>query len=190
MEGGITTRIGSGELQAVAFHHRLSDAIRRIQLPNGRRQRVNAEEVRSTGLEFLVSQTFGRLGVGGDLTLQSVELIDNSTSASREPENLPEVFGSIHARTPLFLDVNAMVEATYTGTQFCLDLNTGGDSELEAGTWWNADLSRVFSFGTSRGFFSRLEARVSVDNIADTAIYDQCGLPQPGRLVRFQVRLF
>jgi len=190
MEGGITTRIGSGELQAVAFHHRLSDAIRRIQLPNGRRQRVNAEEVRSTGLEFLVSQTFGRLGVGGDLTLQSVELIDNSTSASREPENLPEVFGSIHARTPLFLDVNAMVEATYTGRQFCLDLNTGGDSELEAGTWWNADLSRVFSFGTSRGFFSRLEARASVDNIADTAIYDQCGLPQPGRLVRFQVRLF
>ena len=190
VEGGITARIGNGELQAVAFRHRLSDAIRRIQLPNGRRQRVNSEQIRSTGMELLLSQTFGSIGFGGDVTLQSVDLVDPGTSESRQPENLPEFFGSVHARAPLFYDVNVLAEARHTGKQFCLDLNTGGDRELEAGTFWNADVTRVWSLGRRRGFFSRLETRVAVDNIADTAIYDQCGLPQPGRLARFQIRLF
>ena len=35
-----------------------------------------------------------------------------------------------------------------------------------------------------------METRVSVDNLGDTALYDQCGLPRPGRLMRFQIRLF
>lgn len=190
VEGGITARLGNGELQAVAFHHRLSDAIRRIQLPNGKRQRVNSEQIRSTGMELLLSQSFGPIGIGGDLTLQSVNLVDPGTSASRQPENLPEFFGSVHARAPLFYDVNVMAEARHSGKQFCLDLNTGGDRELAAGTFWNADVARVWSLRRRSGFFSRLETRIAVDNIADTAIYDQCGLPQPGRLARFQIRLF
>ena len=45
------------------------------------------------------------------------------------------------------------------------------------------DLQRLFGL-------SRLDARVTVDNLTDTALYDQCGLPQPGRLLRFQLRLF
>jgi iron complex outermembrane receptor protein len=190
-EAGATTRVAGGELQVVGFHHRLSDAIRRISLPNGRRQRVNAEQIRSAGAELLGSQRFGPLSLGFDLTLQAVDLVDDATSESREPENLPGVFGGVNARFPIALGFDGMAEARYTGSQFCLDLNTGADRRLDAGTWINAGLSRVFSIGSpAAGPFTRLQARVAADNIADTAIYDQCGLPQPGRLMRLEFRLF
>ena len=37
--------------------------------------------------------------------------------------------------------------------------------------------------------FQRVGVEVAVDNVANSAIYDQCGLPQPGRTLRLQVRL-
>lgn len=189
VEAGGTTRLGEGELQLVGFHHRLSDAIRRITLPDGRRMRVNSDQIRSTGIELLLSQTFGPVGVGADLTLQAVDLID-SDNASSEPENLPEVFGGAYARFPLVLGIDASADARYTGTQFCQDPGTGDDTELDAGTRFNASVSRVFGVSARQGALSRLELRAGVDNLTDTALYDQCGLPEPGRLFRFQVRLF
>ncbi|HEX2168447.1 MAG TPA: hypothetical protein VHG09_14530, partial [Longimicrobiales bacterium] len=56
----------------------------------------------------------------------------------------------------------------------------------------NGAISRTFDIrpGSTGRTFSRMDARVTVDNLTDTAIYDQCGLPQPGRLLRFQIRLF
>lgn len=188
-EGGITTRLGEGELQAVAFHHRLSDAIRRISLPNGKRQRVNSDQVRSTGVELLLSQAFGPVTLGGDLTFQSVDLIDQADPDAR-PENLPEIFGSAHARFPVIAGFNAHADARYTGSQFCLDPDSGEDSELDAGTVLGAGVSRVFGLSARSGIFNRLEARVGVDNLTDNALYDQCGLPEPGRVWRFQLRVF
>jgi len=32
--------------------------------------------------------------------------------------------------------------------------------------------------------------RIGVDNLGDKAMYGQCRLPEPGRLLRMQVRLF
>lgn len=191
VEGGITTRFGSGELQLVGFRNRLSGAIRRITLPDKKRQRVNADELRSTGVEILFSQNVGVLSLGGDLTLQSVNLIDPSTAASSQPENLPERSGSAFVRFPLMAEISAGVEAAYTGAQFCQDPNTGADVKLKGGSWLNAMLSKVFNVpATGAGMLSHVEARASIDNIADTALYDQCGLPRPGRLLRFEVRLF
>lgn len=188
-EAGVTTRIGNGDVQVVAFHHQLSDAIRRITLPDSRRMRVNSEELTSTGVELMASQTFGRFAVGGELTLQAVDLTDPSTSTSTRPENLPEQAGSAYVRFPLAWGVSASTEAEFTGAQFCQDLDTGADVELDGGTWLNAALARVWSLG--RGGTGRsLETRVSADNLADTALYDQCGLPRPGRLLRLQVRIF
>lgn len=190
-ETGVTHRFGGTEIDVVGFHHRLSDAIRRIALPNGRRQRVNADQIRSTGVELLLSQAVGPVTLGGDLTLQSVELIDPGTAQSTEPENVPEVSGSVRARAPLIAGIAATAEARYTGRQFCQDPDTGEDRRLNAGTRFNADLSRVWPLRPAGlGLLSRIETRVSVDNIGDAALYDQCGLPQPGRLLRFQLRLF
>ena len=189
MEAGVTTRLGNGEIQAVAFRHQLNDAVVRITLPDRRFTRVNRNELESQGLEFLVTQTLGPVSLGGDLTIQSVELTDTEAEVTNRPENLPETFGSLHAEVPLALDIAASAEARYTGSQFCIDPGTGEDTALEAGTRLNGALSRVWQFRRT-GMLSRLETRIAVDNLADTAIYDQCGLPQPGRLFRFSLRLF
>ena len=37
--------------------------------------------------------------------------------------------------------------------------------------------------------WSKLVASVSVDNLMDSAVYDQCGLPQAGRTLRFGLAL-
>lgn len=188
-EGGVTTRLGDGELQLVGFHHRLDGAIRRITLPDRKRKRVNSDELKSTGVELLFSQSLGPVALGGDLTLQSVELTDPATTTSSQPENLPEKSGSAFLHFPLAGGIAATAEAVYTGAQYCQDPDSGEDVKLEGGSWLNAMLSRVWSVQGS-GFLGRLETRASVDNIADTALYDQCGLPRPGRQLRVEFRLF
>jgi len=191
VEAGVTTRFGEGELQLVGFHHRLSDAIRRITLPDRRRKRVNSDRLESTGVEVLASQTWGGLSVGGALTLQAVKLIDPATTLSSEPENLPETAGSAYVRIPLSPTTTLGAEADYTGAQYCQDPNTGADVRLAGGTWLNADVAHVWALPPSgMGILSRLETRLSADNLTDTTLYDQCGLPRPGRLLRFHIRLF
>ncbi len=186
VEAGVTTRVGQGEIQVVAFHHDLTDAIRRITLEDGRRRRINSDRLTSTGIEILGSRSMGPLEVGGDLTLQTVELIDPGTAASSEPENLPEQVGRLWGRYALPADAWVRGEAEYTGTQFCQDPDTGEDVELEAGTWLNATIGKVWDILGGR----LLQTSVSGVNLADTSLYDQCGLPRAGRLVRFQVRVF
>lgn len=190
LEAGLTTRLGSGDLQLVGFHNRLSDAIRRITFPDGMRQRVNSDELESTGVELLISQSLGPLSLGGDLTLQSVTLTDPGTALSSEPENMPEREGRAYLTFPLVAGIAATAEAEYTGPQFCQDPDSGQDVELDGGTWLNASLSKVWDISGSRNIAQRMETRVSASNLGDTALYDQCGLPRSGRLLQVQVRVF
>jgi iron complex outermembrane receptor protein len=190
LEAGVTTRAGTGEIQVVGFHHKLTGAIRRITLPDKMRMRVNADELRSTGLEVLLSQSFGPVRLEGDLMLQRVELTDPATTVSGEPENMPERSGRARVSFPLLAGLTAGAEAEYTGKQFAQHPDTGADVDLEGGVWWNGLLSRSWSLPPHVGFVQRLETVVSVDNLADTALYDQFGLPRPGRLFRVQVRAF
>jgi len=189
-EGGVTGRLGNGELQVVGFHHKLSDAIRRITLPDKMRMRVNSEEIRSSGLEILLSQSLGSVSLDADLTLQKVELIDPGTAFSSEPENMPERSGRVRVGFPLFAGLTAAAEAEYTGAQFAQHPDTGEDVEMDGGTWWNGVLSRGWNLPSASGVARRMEASVSVDNLANTALYDQFGLPRGGRIVRIQLRAF
>ena len=65
---------------------------------------------------------------------------------------------------------------------------------LDAGTHLDASLGRVWNLrrggAADGGWFSRMEARVAAANVRDEARFDQCGLPQPGRLLRLQLRVF
>jgi len=187
LEAGFTTVFGAGELQVVGFRHDLSDAIRRVTLPGGLRQRVNSEELRSRGLELFLTQDFGRVRAGGDLRLQSVELIDPQAQLSTEPENIPEQEARAWAELMAGSDLRIRGEVEYTGAQFCQDLTTGQDVELDGGSWLNAVVSRVWSLG---GALDRLETTLSANNLTDTALYDQCGLPRPGRTLSVQLRLY
>lgn len=186
VEGGVTTRVGTGELQLVGFHHDLSGAIRRITLADGRRMRVNSDELISTGIEVLFNQSFGAVSLGGDLTLQTTTLRDPSTAAAARPENLPGRAARGWVAFPIAAGFTGAAEAEYTGPQFCQDPDSGADVELAGGTWLNATLARIWSLGSAR----RLETSASVDNIADSALFDQCGLPRPGRVLSVSVRMF
>ena len=55
--------------------------------------------------------------------------------------------------------------------------------ELPARTQTNLALERRLTLST-RGAVRALRAVLALDNATNTAIYDQCGLPQPGRTLR------
>jgi len=188
-EAGVTTRLGGGEVQAVFFRHDLRDAVVRTTLPDRRFFRVNRDRLASTGLELLAATTVGRVGLSGDLTLQSVDLTDPEAQVTHEPENLPSVFGTVRAALPIGFGTVATAELDYTGRQFCIDPGTGQDTRLDAGAIVNGHVSKVWSVGRS-GMLSRLETRIALDNLGDRALFDQCGLPRPGRLLRLELRLF
>ncbi len=106
------------------------------------------------------------------------------------PENTPERVGSAYLRFPFLAGIDATASAEYTGPQFCQAPGSGEDVELEGGSWFNASLSRLFVAPAGRARGRRIEARISATNLGDTALYDQCGLPRPGRSLQFQVRVF
>lgn len=190
LEAGVTTRVGRrGEIQAVLFRHQLDDAVVRITLPDRRFQRVNRDRLHSRGVELLASTAAGPVALSGDLTWQQVDLTDTRAGVTNRPENLPELYGSARAGVPVALGVRAMAEAVYTGSQSCIDPGTGRDATLGAGTVLNGELSRVWHIRPT-GLLARLEGRIALDNIGNLALYEQCGLPGPGRLLRVQVRLF
>ncbi len=184
VEAGVTTRLGDGELQVVGFRNDLSGAIRRVTFPGGLRQRVNSDELESTGLEFFLTQDVGSFRVGGDLLLQRVELTSPGTEPSTEPENVPEQAGRFYLEFPMRSGVQLRGEAEYTGSQFCQDPGNGEDVELDSGTWLNASASRSWSIGGAD-----VETTVRATNLGDTALYDQCGLPRAGRMFSFQLQL-
>lgn len=190
VEVGVTSRVGAGEVQIVGFRQKLTDAIRRISLPNGRRQRINSDRLSSTGVELLFSQTLGSVEIGGEATLQSVELTDPTTLVNTEPENVPEQIGSGHVRFPLPGGVSATLEAEFTGSQFCIDPDSGEDVRLDGGSWFNAGISKVWPWSGGGGPVGRVETSLTASNLTDTALFDACGLPRAGRLFQLQVRVF
>ncbi|NIR40936.1 MAG: hypothetical protein GWN73_36085, partial [Actinobacteria bacterium] len=68
--------LGGLEAQVVGFHQRLTDAIVRTAVGDGRLQRVNRDRVLSTGVEVLANYELDAVSLDADLTLQNVELQD------------------------------------------------------------------------------------------------------------------
>ncbi|NIP78906.1 MAG: TonB-dependent receptor, partial [Gemmatimonadetes bacterium] len=79
IEAGFTSRFGDYDLQVVGFHQRLDDAIVRGAPPSGstaRYQRLNRDQVRSTGLEVMAGYTLGRVAFETEFTVQDVEVVE------------------------------------------------------------------------------------------------------------------
>ncbi len=188
-EAGATTVLGAVELQAVAFHHQLKDAVVKVATEGKKKRRVNRDELRSTGTELLATWHH-RSGVElmGDLLLQRVRVIDPTIDASDRPENMPQIRGGAQLGVPLAWSVRGLASAHYLGDQYCVNPNKGPDLHLGANMQGNVALERDWSLGrAARAVLSTLRTRLSVDNFTDQAAYDQCGLPQPGRTVRLTV---
>jgi len=184
-EVGATLLSPAVQFQAIAFHHQLRDAVVRTTLPNRRFKRVNRDEIRSTGVELLGGWRAGSMTFSADALVQRVRIEDPAaTGSERRPENLPELRLGGDAAFPLVAGLRGRVNLTLSGKQYCLNPDTQSNDELKSQRWAGGGVEREFTL-RSTGLLSRLLASINVDNLGDAGVYDQCGLPQPGRTVRF-----
>lgn len=189
-ELGVTAQVGKLEAQAVAFYQRLTDAIVRVSVGDGRLQRQNRDRILSSGLELLANYAWSGVALAADLTLKDVSLEDpTAPGQQQEPEYQPWIAGSIGLSTPLAFGVWASGRVRHVGRRYCVHPDLEEQVRLGGDTWMDLEFGRGFNL--RRAYPGRrLELTFSADNLTDQAAYDQCGLPQPGRLLRLQMRIF
>lgn len=202
VEAGVTMERALGEatnatLQVTGFSHRLEDAVVRITLPapDRRFQRINRDRIESTGAELLAGVVFGSeraraVTLTGDALVQRISIHDQTVAGepSRHAENNPETRGSLELGVPLPWALRGIAHARYTGTQYCLNADTGDEMRMKGQTRSDLAVERTFAMA-ERGAFRSLRTLVSLDNVGNTTVYDQCGLPQPGRTLRVMFML-
>ncbi len=199
IEAGVTLDDGlfaekGVQLQVVGFHHNLNDAVVRITLPNRRFRRINRDEIKSSGVELMASFTpIGWRGasITADATLQKIRVYDQTiTTGSNErfAEHNPEQRANLALTFPTVRGFRGSVMARHTGAQYCQHPDLARLVKLDAQTTGDAAVTRGFSL-RGGGLLRKLTALVAMDNVANRTVYDQCGLPQPGRTLRFGVTL-
>jgi iron complex outermembrane receptor protein len=194
MEAGVTARIGQFDLQGVVFHHRLDDAVVRVRLASPTRfKRINRDELRTTGVELLAGWVGNGVSIDADLTLQDIRVFDQTANlAERRAEHQPEAEGGLRASVPLPLEMRGLAFGRYTGRQYCLNPNVAGQVDSIDGTArGDIGIERAWSVAreAGRALFRSVRVSAMVDNVADTLIYSQCGLPEPGRTLRIGVEI-
>ena len=178
--------------QIVGFHHDLDDAVVRTTLPDRRFLRVNRDQIRTTGAEIFGSWLPARRGISisADLLMQAITVRDKTIpNGERLPEHQPEIRGGVELGIPLMFAVEGIAAVRYTGTQHCLHPDSGEFATLSSETIGNVGVQRTWQLGRGRGLLSSLKTMLALDNVTDSAVYDQCGLPQPGRTLRFGIQL-
>jgi iron complex outermembrane receptor protein len=179
--------------QVVGFHHNLDDAVVRTTLPAPDRRffRVNRDRVRTTGVELFGSwiPTQRGISLSADLLAQNIKVEDKTIpDGERLPEHQPEFRGGVELGVPLFMSIEALAAVRHTGVQHCLHPDSGEFVKLGAETVGNLGVHRTWRL-RNRGVLSSLKTMIALDNVTDSAVYDQCGLPQPGRTLRFGIQL-
>lgn len=191
-EAGITITDGDSQLQIVGFHHRLTDGIVRVSTvtPGGAKfQRVNRDQVRSTGLEVLTRGNLGALTYGGSFTLQRVRIRDPVASGKDEmAEYAPALSGTINLGTMIPGDLAVTTFFRYRGVQYCQNFEVAGLDRMDASATVDLEARRALYGGRGASGWA-LEATVGVANLTDSMVLDQCGLPQPGRTLRIQFNI-
>jgi iron complex outermembrane receptor protein len=194
VEGGATMRLAGIDLQGVLFHHRLEDAVVRVRLSSPTRfRRVNRDEIRTTGVELLAGWAGAGMTLDADLTLQDIKVYDQTANdAERRAEHLPEAEAGLRASLPLVAGIRGLAFGRYTGRQYCVNPNVAGQVDsADDSIRGDVGIERVISLarGTSRALFRTMRLSAMVDNVSNSLIYSQCGLPEPGRTLRFGVEI-
>ncbi len=184
------------ELYSGAFRHLLDDAVVRITLPDRRFRRINRDQIRSHGIEALAAWSppaLRGLSLSADATFQRIRVTDRTITTgvddARRPEHNPEVRGSFAVTTPLVAGITGSALVRHTGAQFCQHPDLSRLVRLAPQTIADASLARAFPLRRG-GLLQRIVASMALENIGNRTVYDQCGLPQPGRTFRlaFDVR--
>ena len=190
-ELGVTLMSSTSDLQLVVFHQRLQEGIvrRTVETPDGSRfQRVNQDAVHSTGLEVMASTTAWGALFSGDLTVQDVSGRD-AERRSVELEYEPAFMASLTVRRELLLGVMASGDVSMVGSQLCQNPEAGGLESFETDPRVDLGVRRTFGLPGAGGF-GRAELSLAVANVGDAAVFDQCGLPQPGRTLSVGFRVW
>ncbi|MFH1765948.1 MAG: TonB-dependent receptor [Gemmatimonadota bacterium] len=189
-EMGLTLTGTKLQLQAVGFYQTLTDGIVRssVSTPEGKKyKRINQDKVRSKGLELLASGSLGSLGWSGDLTLQRTRgITPEGDEVKLEYE--PGVAGKLSTFLPLPMGFEGGASGRFMGAQFCVNPELGGLESFGSSRHLDLSLRRVF--GSEGRLLGRAEAVLKLDNATDAVVLDQCGLPQPGRTLRIQLRIW
>jgi iron complex outermembrane receptor protein len=186
--------------EATAFMHNLDDAVARVTVTNPSPppgtlfRRINRDKIQSSGLELVAGLSFGAdrnraVTVSGDALVQRIAIKDATLAGQpeRHSENNPETRGTLALGVPLPMNMRATAGARYTGTQYCVNADSGLEDTLSSQTATDVSVERGFS--VSRRAFRSLKAIIAVDNATNATVYDQCGLPQPGRTLRLMFSL-
>ncbi len=187
-EVGATVARAAFDLQAVAFTSRIDDAMVRITLPDRRFQRVNRDRFTSHGLELTGGTRIESMTLRGDITWQQARIADASiTDATlRLPEDVPSVFGSLLATLPISDESEAMFRLRAQGDTRCTNPGTGSLDRQRGAQALDVGVERRW---IPTGFLRRARVLFLVENVFDRAIYDKCGLPQPGRTARVGISM-
>jgi iron complex outermembrane receptor protein len=191
VEAGITALWGLSELQLVGFRHALDGGIGRTTVIGSdglpRFQRINHSELRSSGLELLAVGEVGATTLTGDLTLQRVRGLDDA-GLLVPVEYEPSVRGKAGLEIPLPNGIQGSATVRFESQQSCENHEIGRAQTLPAST--SLDVTARRRFDLSAGPLGRFEVSASVRNATDAAVFYQCGLPQSGRLLRLQLRVW
>lgn len=182
-ELGVTAGTGPHELQLTLFEQRLDGAVVRAVTSEGLFRRVNRGGTRSTGAEAVANLRLGSWSARADLTLQDVRL--RGGEEGERPEYQPEVAGGLRLDGPAPAGARLRLAADVTGRQFGANPATGAFEALDETLWLEAGLRRAFAEGP--GALPGFGLRAAVTNLADQAVFDQLGLPRPGRTFRLEL---
>ena len=183
VEVGVDTRGSRLSGEVIPFARFTSNTIdqRSVRLPDesrSRRQRINIRGSRVLGVELIATaEPWERISLQGHLTVMHVR---RRRDAPADPDRLtekPAVLGRLGAEYHSLEGSSFLLEAVYTGRAWSLDDNnalvplpTSLVLNLRAGH--EVDVS---SWQTLRLF-------VRVENLTDTVVVPQLGLPDPGRV--------
>ncbi|MFN2420059.1 MAG: GspE/PulE family protein [Gemmatimonadota bacterium] len=85
-------------------------------------------------------------------------------------------------------DIGRETALQFVGRQYCVVPGQDDLGVLDSSTELSLGLTRTWRLSSANAL-SLLEGRFAVDNVTDGAVYDQCGLPRPGRTARIELRL-
>jgi len=130
----------------------------------------------------------GLATLSGDVTIQDVTGIDQD-GARVQLEYEPIIIGRVGLETPLGDVFRASGNLRVMGSQMCENPEIGGLQSLSGSGMLDLRLRGFFRLHSGSSL-ARVEAGVGLRNATDASVYDQCGLPQPGRTFQIQIRLW
>jgi iron complex outermembrane receptor protein len=103
-------------------------------------------------------------------------------------EYQPAIVGRLGIDFPLPASFRGGGGLRFVGEQRCENPEIGGLQPLASSRTVDLSLRRIFDLGRD-GPLRHVDASASLRNATDAVVFDQCGLPQPGRLFQIQFRI-